>query len=559
MSTSNGKAKERVFAGLVADMPIGSMREVPLQSDIDPPVNALVSNVHGTYYATTSKCTHYGLPLVKGVLTDDGRVYCPFHGACFKVTTGDIEDAPALAPLKTIEVEVSGEEVYLLVDYEELKKPAWTACKKDKNAATSGPTTVFVGGGAVTLHAVQEMRRSGYQGKIIVLTAESYPTIDRTKLSKATAPSLDSVLVRDEVFWRETLDVDLRLSSPVFMIDTKMKRLHVHGGNTVLYDYLVLGTGSVPRRLPVPGADAKGVYVLRTYQDAEAISEALHKRPSPKLVVIGTGFIGLEMGIALSKRAEVTLIGQTHVPLEGPLGRQVGGGLQTAIMNERNLRFLNAVDVVSIDTDLSGHVRGVTVQPRARGSPQLQLHADLVLMSTGARPATDFLKNSPSFPALRPDGSVEVDSALRVAGLKDVYAGGDIAAYPNEQSQHHVRIEHWNVASNHGRQIGRTIASGKIRTYTHIPVFWSGLTSPLRYAGTGVGYTQVYVDGEPDEAEFIAYYAKDDRVIGVASMWKDPMMVQALSLMRAGKMPKLSVLAAGLDIMTLNTAPARKL
>jgi len=80
-----------------------------------------------------------------------------------------------------------------------------------------------------------------------------------------------------------------------------------------------------------------------------------------------------------------------------------------------------------------------------------------------------------------------------------------------------VRIEHWNVACNHGRDIGRTIASGRLHPHRHIPVFWSGLTSPLRYAGVGLGYNQMHVDGEPDEAEFIAYYAKDDRVIGVAT------------------------------------------
>lgn len=508
--------KERIFVGLACDMPIGSITEVPLDSAFDPPVNALVANVHGTYYATTSKCTHYGLALSKGILTSEGRLYCPFHGACFKVTTGDIEDAPALEPLKTFEVQRDNDDkVYILVDYEALKRSPWESCKKEIHEDKSGLHTVFVGGGAVTLHAVQEMRRNGYKGSITVLTAEPYPAIDRTKLSKAYAPELKHALVRDEFFWRETLNVDLRLSSYVYDIDTKMKRLSIRGGNTVLYDNLVLATGSVPRRLPIEGANAKGVYVLRTHSDAKALTESLRKHPSPQLVIIGTGFIGLEMGIALAKHAKVTLIGQTHVPLEGPLGRSVGGGLQTAIMNERPLRFLNAVDLVRIETDMNNSVRGVTVQPRARGSPELFLAADVVLMSTGAKPATDFLRNSPSFPALRPDGSVEVDAALRVVGLQNVYAGGDIAAYPWDNGI--VRIEHWNVACNHGRDIGRTIASGRLHPHRHVPVFWSGLTSPLRYTGTGLGYNQMHVDGEPDEAEFIAYYAKNDRVIGVAT------------------------------------------
>lgn len=507
--------KERVFAGLVSDLPEGTMKEVPLDGDLDPPVNALVANVHGSFYATSSKCTHYGLALNQGVLTADGKLYCPFHGACFKVTTGDIEDAPALDPLKTFEVQVEDGQVFILVDYDALKASPWAECKKKAHEKKTGPHTVFVGGGAVTLHAVQEMRRLGYNGPITVLTAEPYPTIDRPKLSKAYAPELKHALVRDEAFWRDTLGVDLRLSSYVYTIDTKMKRLSIKGNNTILYDNLVLATGSTPRRLPVEGANAKGVYVLRTHMDALALTDALKRRSSQKLVIIGTGFIGLEMGIALAKHAKVTLVGQTHVPLEGPLNRAVGSGLQTAIMNERPLRFLNAVDVVRIETDLNGNARGVVVQPHARGSPELFLEADVVLMSTGAKPATDFLRNAPSFPALRPDGSVEVDSALRVVGLRNVYAGGDIAAYPSDTGV--VRIEHWDVACNHGRTIGQTIATGRLHPYRAIPVFWSGLTSPLRYCGSGVGYNQLYIDGEPDEAEFAAYYAKDDKVIGVAT------------------------------------------
>ena len=515
MSNASSSGKTQIHVGRVDDLPIGSMCEVPLDAPFDVPVNAIVANVHGTFYATSSRCTHYGMPLSKGVLTDDGKLYCPFHGACFRVTTGDIEDAPALDPLQTFDVEVKDGQVYLLVDYETLRNPSTAPCPSELKGKRQGPHTVFIGGGAVTLHAVQEMRRLGYKGRITVLTSEPHPTIDRPRLSKSYAPDVDHALIRNEAYWRDTLQVDLRLSSHVYMIDTRMRRIHIRGGNTLIYEKLVLATGSVPRRLPVEGAHAQGVYVLRSLQDAQSLTASLKRRAAPKLVIIGPGFIGLEMGIALAKHADVTLIGQTHVPLEGPLGRQVGGGLQTAIMNERPLRFLNAVDVVRIETDMDGHVRGVLVQPRARGSPELFLQADMVLMSTGARPATDFLRNSPSFPTLRPDGSVEVDSALRVNGLRNVYAGGDIAAYPTENGV--VRIEHWNVASNHGLEIGRMLATGRVRPYRHIPVFWSGLTSTLRYAGTGHGYNQVYVDGEPDEAEFIAYYAKNDKVIAVAT------------------------------------------
>ena len=114
-------------------MPVGSITEGPLDGALDPPVNALVANVHGTYYATTSKCTHYGLALSKGILTSEGRLYCPFHGACFKVTTGDIEDAPALEPLKTFEVQreqwISDIQFFCSSYALDGTSPAWRKCE----------------------------------------------------------------------------------------------------------------------------------------------------------------------------------------------------------------------------------------------------------------------------------------------------------------------------------------------------------------------------------------------------------------------------------------------
>ncbi|WFC95095.1 Apoptosis-inducing factor 1 [Malassezia brasiliensis] len=494
------------------------------------------------------------MPLAKGVLTSDGRIYCPFHGACFRMATGDIEDAPGLDPLKKIPVEIDGDEVYLNVDIDALKQPTDSVCKGE---AKSKPHTVFVGGGPVALNAVQEMRRRGYKGAITVLTAEPHPTIDRPKLSKGQAPKLDQLLIRDEKYWRERLDVDLRTSCYAYAVDVSTQRVLVRGDDIVPYDNLVLATGSLSRRLPIEGSKLDGVYTLRSLHDAQKISDALERRTQQDLVIIGTGFIGLEMGIAFARRAKVTLIGQTHVPLEGPLGRQVGYGLQTAIVNERPLRFLNAVDVVRIESGPNGHVAGVVVQPRAKGSAEVYLPADMVLMSTGAMPATQFLRNSPTFPPLRPDGSVEVDSALRVVGVSNVYAGGDIASYPTAHGL--TRIEHWNVASNHGREIGRSLATGHVRAYTHIPVFWSGLGTTMRYVGHGAGFNAMHVDGEPDEEEFVAYYAKDDRVIAVATMRRDPVMAQSLALMRSGKMPRLSELMGGVDLMKVPLGPSGQL
>lgn len=100
----------------------------------------------------------------------------------------------------------------------------------------------------------------------------------------------------------------------------------------------------------------------------------------------------------------------------------------------------------------------------------LFIPADLIVAGVGVAPATQFLKESGI--NLEKDGGIKVDEYLRVPGVDNVYALGDIAVYPEKTTGNASRIEHWNVASNHGRAIGRTI-SGKGEPFGKIPIFWS--------------------------------------------------------------------------------------
>ena len=107
------------------------------------------------------------------------------------------------------------------------------------------------------------------------------------------------------------------------------------------------------------------------------------------------------------------------------------------------------------------------------------IEADFIVMGTGVSPATEFLKQSDGFPqgVIRKDGGVLVDEYLRVRELDDVFAIGDIAVYPQIPHGGETRIEHWNVAGNHGRAVGKTI-SGQPIPFAKIPIFWSGRECP---------------------------------------------------------------------------------
>jgi len=178
------------------------------------------------------------------------------------------------------------------------------------------------------------------------------------------------------------------------------------------------------------------------------------------------------------------------------------------------------------------------------------LPSDFVIMGVGVAPATSFLKDS-GIPLER-DGGIKVDEYLRVPGFDGIYAIGDIAHFPQVNGESR-RIEHWNVAGNHGRAIGRTIAGVKPPLpFEKVPIFWSAQGQQLRYCGSGFGYDEVIIKGNPDDMKFIAYYAKQGKVIAVSTMQNDPVVSKASELLRLGAMPSPDELRNGKDILEVD-------
>lgn len=146
-----------------------------------------------------------------------------------------------------------------------------------------------------------------------MLSSEPYPPIDRTKLSKALITDASKILLRTDEILKD-LDINLR-HTKVTKVDTNSKSVTTEEGLTISYDKLVLATGGSPRMLPLPGFDKlDGIFKLRTVPQAKEIVDAT-SGGKKNVVVIGTGFIGMEIAIALHKENDVTMIGMEKVPL----------------------------------------------------------------------------------------------------------------------------------------------------------------------------------------------------------------------------------------------------
>jgi len=275
--------------------------------------------------------------------------------------------------------------------------------------------------------------------------------------------------------------------------------------------------------------------------------------------VIGSSFIGMEVVIAVLKRklASIDVVSKDNVPFEAALGKDIGGAIQK-YHESQGVKFHLGSQIERIIASESDPNFATGIELTEKDGQKIIIEADFVVMGTGVAPATEFLKQSDGFPqgVIRKDGGILVDEYLKVRGLEDVFAIGDIAVYPQLPLGGETRVEHWNVAGNHGRAVGKTI-SGSPVPFSKVPIFWSGQGQGLRYCGLGFGYDDVVVDGNLDELKFIAYYVKGDAVVAVASMQNDPVVSRASELMRLGLMPPTQQLQGGFDLFSIDISSSK--
>src|SRR5271169_2657605 len=179
----------------------------------------------------------------------------------------------------------------------------------------SSDSVVIVGAGHAGVQAAVSLREEKFDGDVVLLSAEKDVPYQRPPLSKAFLKGemdIHGLPLRAEAHFREQR-IDLRLGVSATRIDRAALRVELSDGESIAYRHLVLATGARQRRLDVPGVDLPGVFALRDIADATQIRERLG--PGRKVVIIGAGFIGLEIAAtATSVKAEAT-IGETARPI----------------------------------------------------------------------------------------------------------------------------------------------------------------------------------------------------------------------------------------------------
>jgi len=386
-------------------------------------------------------------------------------------------------------------------------------------------TFIIAGGGLAGAKAAEALRDKDFDGHIILFAEEEHLPYERPPLSKeflAGKKSLSDFTV-DTSAWYRDHDVDLRLGTKVDSIDPDGRAVGLPDGSTVGYDKLLLATGSRPRRIPLPGADAAGVHYLRTFDDAAALDAVLSQGSS--LAILGAGWIGLEIAASARQRGvAVTVVESAPLPLLRVLGADAAT-VFADLHREHGVDLLLNTEVTAIAT-ADGTACGLTL---ADGS---DVAADSVLVAVGAQPNVELAKQAGLAMA---EGGVLVDASLR-SSAPDIYAAGDIAAAQHPLLNTRIRTEHW---ANALKQPAVAAAGmlGKSAEYTELPYFFTDQYDlGMEYVGYASSSDRVVFRGDVDGREFVAFWLDaDERVLAGmnVNVWDVVDDVQALIRSRA--------------------------
>lgn len=386
---------------------------------------------------------------------------------------------------------------------------------------------VVVGGGLAGAKTVEGLRERGYDGRVVLFGAETERPYERPPLSKGYLQGGDE---RDSAFvhpagWYADHDVDLRLGATVTALDLASRDVLDGSRTRTGWDHLVLATGSEPRRLEVPGAELTGVVHLRTLDDSDRLRALLSA--SPRVVVVGGGWIGLEVAAA-ARAAGCTVSVLVRDPL--PLLRVLGPELASMFAdlhraNGVDLRTRTEVSEIVAAGD-GTHVGAVEL---ADGT---LIDADLVVVGVGAAPRVDLAKSV----GLHVEDGVVVDAHLRSSHPR-VLAAGDIARAHHPFLGTHVRVEHWANALNQPATAAATIV-GADEPYDRLPYFFTDqFDLGMEYTGHvgSHGYDEVVVRGDLQNRELVAFWRRDGRVLAGmnVNVWDVVDDVQALIRSRA--------------------------
>jgi 3-phenylpropionate/trans-cinnamate dioxygenase ferredoxin reductase subunit len=365
---------------------------------------------------------------------------------------------------------------------------------------------VIVGTGQAGFQTAASLRAEGFQESITLIGEEPHIPYQRPPLSKGFplgTQDLDSIELRPKNFYADH-EINLLPSERVTTLDRVSRQITLASGSSLPYDRLVLATGARNRLLPVKGADLDGVLYLRSLDEAIALKERL--KTAQEIVVIGGGFIGLELA------AVACSLGKSVTVLEA-LPRLMSRVVAPVISDfYRELHSIKGVKVfcgacVSEIVGSGGTVQEVVLSDGRR------FPAGLVLVGIGVVPNSELARDA----GLRISNGIAVNEHLQTDD-GNIFAIGDCAEHPCIFARAHIRLESVQNAADQAQCVAAAIANRPV-PYRALPWFWTDqFDIKLQMAGISHGHDRIVTRGNPESRKLSVFYFRENQLVAIDSI-----------------------------------------
>lgn len=381
---------------------------------------------------------------------------------------------------------------------------------------------VIVGAGHAGGRAAQALRQAGFAGALTLVGAERHPPYERPPLSKAlivTDAGIEKCQLHAPGYYAEH-GIDLILGAAATRLDRAARTVTLADGRALPYDRLMLTTGARVRRLSLPGADLAGVFYLRDLDESEAIRARLS--PGTRAVVVGGGFIGLEIAASARARGAAVTVLEAADRL---MGRAVAPELSAWFVG---LHRAKGVDV-RLGARLVAFEGAGRVERVATASGAIP--ADLVVVGIGIVPNVELAAGA----GLTVENGIVVD-AFGATSDPAIFAAGDCALQPNRFLGRRVRLESYQNAQDQAMAVARNMIAAAPTPYEDSLWVWSDQHDVnLQMAGFPEGYDRLVWRGDPASGAFMLFHLREGRIVAVAAVNQGREMRPAMRLMQSGK------------------------
>jgi NADPH-dependent 2,4-dienoyl-CoA reductase/sulfur reductase-like enzyme len=355
---------------------------------------------------------------------------------------------------------------------------------------------VLIGGGVAAGQAAKQIREADASGPTVIVGQEPYVPYDRPPLSKEFLRGdkpREQLFFDPPAFYRDH-GIELVLGVAVREMDTARKTVRLTSGEVIAFEKALIATGGRPVQLKIPGANLPGVHYLRTLDDSAAI--AAEAKPGRRAVIVGGGFIGLELAASLTQKGVHVAVVEAAPHVWARFADATLAGFFQDYCARKGVVFHTSERV----SEIRGDGRPAAVVTR----DGLELPCEFVCIGVGIVPNVELAQMA----GLAVDNGVVVNEFLQ-SSHPDVYAAGDVANYLDPVFGKRRRVEHWGHAEYSGQLAGRNMVGAR-EPYDLLTYVWSDIFDlHLEFAGDESEHDLVLVRGRREDAAFTVLYLKD--------------------------------------------------